>query len=78
MRKGMIDAMKFWLTDVDVDGFRCDVAMEVPTDFWNEARKELQAVKPELFMLAEASKPELQKEAFDMGYNWPMKDLSAP
>ena len=75
MRKGMIDAMKFWLTDVDVDGFRCDVAMEVPTDFWNEARKELQAVKPELFMLAEASKPELQKEAFDMGYNWPMKDL---
>ena len=49
--------------------------MEVPTDFWNEVRKELQAVKPELFMLAEASKPELQKEAFDMGYNWPMKDL---
>ncbi|MDE6555491.1 MAG: alpha-amylase [Duncaniella sp.] len=75
MRKGMIDAMKFWLTEVGVDGFRCDVAMEVPTDFWDEARPQLQAVKPELFMLAEASVPELQKNGFDMGYNWPMKDL---
>ena len=75
MRKGMIDAMKFWLTEVGVDGFRCDVAMEVPTDFWNEARGELQAVKPDLFMLAEATEPELQEIAFDMGYNWPMKDL---
>ncbi len=75
MRKGMIDAMKFWLTEVDVDGFRCDVAMEVPTDFWDEARPQLEAAKPGIFMLAEASKPELQKNGFDMGYNWPMKDL---
>lgn len=75
MRKGMIDAMKFWLTEVGVDGFRCDVAMEVPTDFWDEARAQLQVVKSDLFMLAEASVPELQKNAFDMGYNWPMKDL---
>ncbi|MDE5887286.1 MAG: alpha-amylase [Muribaculaceae bacterium] len=75
MRKGMIDAMKFWLTDVDVDGFRCDVAMEVPTDFWDEARPQLEAAKKDIFMLAEASVPELQKNGFDMGYNWPMKDL---
>lgn len=75
MRAAMIDALKFWLTDVNVDGFRCDVAGEVPTDFWEEARPQLDSVKPELFMLAEASKPELQKNAFNMGYNWPMKDL---
>ncbi|MDE6424057.1 MAG: alpha-amylase [Muribaculaceae bacterium] len=75
MRKGMIDAMKYWLTDVDIDGFRCDVAMEVPTDFWDEARPQLEAAKPGIFMLAEATKPELQKNGFDMGYNWPMKDL---
>lgn len=75
MRKGMIDAMKFWLTDVDIDGFRCDVAMEVPTDFWDEARPALEATKPGMFMLAEASVPELEKHAFDMAYNWPMKDL---
>ena len=75
MRAAMVDALKFWLTDINVDGFRCDVAGEVPTDFWDEARPQLDAVKPELFMLAEASKPELNKHAFNMGYAWPMKDL---
>ena len=75
MRAAMIDALKFWLTDINVDGFRCDVAGEVPTDFWNEARPQLDAAKADIFMLAEASKPELQKHAFNMGYNWPMKDL---
>lgn len=75
MRAGMIDALKFWLTEVGIDGFRCDVAGEVPTDFWNEARPQLQAAQPGLFMLAEATKPELHVEGFDMGYNWPMKDL---
>ncbi len=75
MRKGMIDALKFWLTEVDVDGFRCDVAGEVPTDFWDEARPQLEEAKPGVFMLAEASQPDLHKNGFDMGYNWPMKDL---
>lgn len=75
LRKAMINAMKFWLNNVGVDGFRCDVAMEVPTDFWNEARVELQGVKPDLFMLAEATKPDLQILAFDMGYNWPLSVL---
>lgn len=75
MRAAMVDAFKYWLTEVGVDGFRCDVAMEVPVDFWDETRPQLQAVKPDLFMLAEASVPALQKNGFDMGYNWPMKDL---
>ncbi len=75
MRRAMVDALKFWLTDINIDGFRCDVAMEVPTDFWDETRPQLDSVKQDLFMLAEASKPELQKHAFNMGYNWPMKDL---
>lgn len=74
MRAAMVDALKYWLTEVDVDGFRCDVAGEVPTDFWDETRPQLEQVK-EVFMLAEASKPELQLNGFDMGYNWPMKDL---
>lgn len=74
MREAMTDALKFWLKEVDIDGFRCDVAGEVPTDFWDEVRPRLDSIK-EVFMLAEASKPELHVNGFDMGYNWPMKDL---
>lgn len=73
-RAAMIDALKFWIEECDIDGYRCDVAGEVPTDFWNEARPQLQAIKP-IFMLAESSKPELLVEAFDADYNWPMKDV---
>ena len=74
MRAAMTDAMKFWVKEYDVDGYRCDVAFEVPTDFWDNVRKELDFIKP-VFMLAEAEKPELTEKAFDMGYNWPLKDL---
>ncbi len=72
--QGMTDAMKFWLVEADIDGFRCDVAGEVPTEFWNFARPQLDAVKP-VFMLAEAEKPELQK-AFDMSYGWEFHHLT--
>ena len=75
MRAAMIDAMSFWITEADIDGFRCDVAGMVPVDFWNEAREKLQALKPDLFMLAEATEPELTEHCFNMAYNWPMKDL---
>jgi glycosidase len=69
MRLAMIDAMSYWLKETDIDGFRCDVADMVPTDFWNEARVSLDKIKP-VFMLAEAEKPELHKKAFDMTYTW--------
>jgi len=69
MRNEMVNSMKFWLTDFDVDGFRCDVAMMVPTDFWDSARIELDKVKP-VFMLSEAEQPDLMKTAFDMNYAW--------
>lgn len=76
-RTAMIDAMKFWITEAGIDGFRCDVAGRVPVDFWNDARDSLQSAAGEhpIFMLAEATEPELVEHAFDMDYNWPMKDL---
>lgn len=74
MREAMIDALKFWVREADIDGYRADVAMQVPTDFWEQARKELETIKP-VFMLAEASTPELTLAAFDADYAWPMKDV---
>jgi glycosidase len=72
--KGMTEAMLYWVREADVDGFRCDVAGKVPTPFWNQARAELDRVKP-VFMLAEADKPDLHEHAFDMTYGWDTKDL---
>jgi glycosidase len=69
MRNAMIDAMQYWVKNFDIDGFRCDVAMMVPTDFWNEARYALDTVKP-IFMLAEAEQADLHEFAFDMNYGW--------
>lgn len=65
----MINEMKFWVDEINIDGFRCDVAYLVPTEFWNQARAELQEIKP-VFMLAEADHPELMEHAFNAGYSW--------
>ncbi|WP_083191664.1 alpha-amylase family glycosyl hydrolase [Formosa haliotis] len=70
MRKDMIANMKYWVSNLNIDGFRCDVAGAVPVDFWETAIPELRAEKP-LFMLAEADEPELLKgDLFDMAYAW--------
>lgn len=72
--KYMIGALKFWVKEGNVDGFRCDVAGMVPTPFWDEARKELDKLKP-VFMLAEAENAELHRNAFDMTYGWDLHHL---
>jgi glycosidase len=74
LRDYMIQMLKHWVEPAgfDLDGFRCDVAEMVPTSFWEEARAELEKVKPDIMMLAEASKPELLVKAFDTDYSWPL------
>lgn len=69
MRKEMLENMKYWLKEADVDGFRCDVAGMVPLDFWENTVTELKKIKP-VFMLAEGWEPNLLENAFDMGYSW--------
>lgn len=73
VRAYMSEAMKYWVVEADVDGYRCDVAGFVPTDFWNTVRRELDAIKP-VFMLAEWESRDLHAEAFDMTYAWSWYD----
>ena len=61
--------MRYWVEEQNIDGFRCDVAGEVPTEFWESAVEEMKQVKP-IFMLAESEDKDLFEKAFDMGYNW--------
>jgi len=72
LRRYMITMVKYWIQTCNVDGFRCDAAAMVPTDFWEQIRIELARVKPDIMMLAEASKPELLTNAFDFDYAWPL------
>jgi cyclomaltodextrinase / maltogenic alpha-amylase / neopullulanase len=70
LRRYMIDMLRYWVRDFDLDGFRCDAAGMVPTDFWEQARTQLDAVKPGLLMLAEWDSPALLARAFDVDYAW--------
>jgi hypothetical protein len=77
LRRYMIDMMRYWVKDVWIDGFRCDVAELVPTDFWEEARAQLNRIKP-VMMISEGSIPEHHVKAFDLTYSWNFYDQIAP
>lgn len=69
VRDYMVDAMVHWVREVELDGFRCDIAGLVPTDFWERARSALDAVRP-VFLLAEWESRELHDRAFDATCCW--------
>ena len=69
MRRYMTGALTYWVKDFGIDGYRCDVGGFIPVDFWDNARAELDAIKP-VFMLAEWESRDMQKKAFDMTYSW--------
>ena len=70
LRKYMSGMLVRWLRDYGLDGFRCDYASGVPTDFWEAVRPELDRVRPGLAFLAEADDPALLRSAFDIDYAW--------
>lgn len=74
LRRAMIDAMKYWIKNTDIDGFRCDVAGMVPLSFWLHVRSEIDELKPNCFFLAEDESPAIHA-AFDATYNWKLKDI---
>jgi len=74
LRQYMTNALKYWVKDFDIDGYRCDIASFVPIDFWENARAELDILKP-VFMLAEAEDKDLHRRAFDSTYNWTLWNI---
>jgi glycosidase len=70
LRQYMTGMLVRWLRDYGLDGFRCDYASGVPTDFWEALRPELDKVRPGLAFLAEADDPALLRSAFDVDYAW--------
>ncbi|MCL1672572.1 alpha-amylase family glycosyl hydrolase [Elizabethkingia ursingii] len=77
MRREMIEAMKFWVREADIDGFRCDLASWVEADFWEQARPEIEKIKPLFFIgeYDELENPEYGK-TFDASYSWKWMHLT--
>jgi alpha-amylase len=68
LRSAMIQAMRFWVDRCQIDGFRCDMAMLVPLNFWKDARMVLDSIKP-LLWLGECEEI-IYHEVFDISYTW--------
>lgn len=71
MRRAMIEAMRHWLVEYNIDGFRVDVAGFVPDSFWTEALPALRAAVPRpILLLAEWGDPKMHGFGFDLTYGW--------
>lgn len=70
MRVEMEKSMRFWL-DRGIDGFRCDVAHQVPKDFWSDVIGKFREAYPRrLYFLAEGEDEWLHEAGFDATYSW--------
>ena len=70
LREYLWKNMEYLVQEFDADGFRTDVADAVPLDFWVEARRRLEKIRPDIGMLAEGTKPANQVEAYDMNFGF--------
>jgi len=71
LRREMIAAMQYWLTEFGIDGFRVDAAGFVPDDFWREAVPALRAAIPRpILLLAEWGDLKMHRFGFDLTYPW--------
>jgi glycosidase len=76
LRDYMTETLQWWLNVTGIDGFRFDVAHQVPIDFWNDLRPDLQKARPDVLMLAEAESRALHEKAFDITYAWEFHHIS--
>ena len=80
VKKYFIDVSKYWVQQYGIDGYRCDVAWGVEQRnnvFWNEWRKGIKSVNPNVYLLAEASSSDssFYQKKFDSAYDWDLRSL---
>ncbi|NMC36644.1 hypothetical protein GYA49_06430 [Candidatus Beckwithbacteria bacterium] len=89
-KKEMYDYFKsvpqYWVKEFGVDGFRCDIAYQIPPDFWQECIWETRAVAKkfypkngaidgEVIFIAESRQDDLNL-LFDVGFSYVYGDYS--
>ena len=73
----MTDMLLYWVRDIGIDGFRCDVAEMVPTDFWKRHARNFRQGQTHHDAF-EGALPEHHVKAFDLTYSWNVYDAFAP
>ena len=69
----LLDITRFWMTEVDIDGWRLDVSDEVSHDFWRRFRAEVKRIKPDAIIIGEnwhQASSYLQGDQFDSVMNY--------
>lgn len=71
MRVEMIKAMKYWIWEANIDGYRCDYADGVPYSFWKQALDTLNAMPGrDLIFLAEGGRADHFSGGFHLNFSW--------
>ncbi len=69
MRTAMIRAMKYWVFTANIDGYRCDFADNIPSDFWTQALDTLSTINThKLIYLAEGTTSSEISSGFQIDY----------
>jgi cyclomaltodextrinase len=74
VKEYLLEVGRYWVREFNIDGWRLDVANEVDHAFWRDFRREVKAIKPELYILGEIwhdSMPWLRGDQFDAVMNYP-------
>ncbi|BDU49941.1 glycoside hydrolase family 13 protein [Haliovirga abyssi] len=73
MQEYILKVLKYWIEEADIDGWRLDVADEIPHSFWKKARKVIKEVKSEAIIIGEVwydSSSWLNGDEFDTVMNY--------
>jgi len=74
VKEYLLEVGRYWVREFDIDGWRLDVANEVDHQFWREFRKEVRAIKPDVYILGEIwhdAQEWLSGDQFDAVMNYP-------
>lgn len=70
----VLNLLKYWLVEFNLDGFRFDASDFIPLSFWKKVREELRHLKSDIILLGEGEKPEALYAGFDLDYDWKFKN----
>lgn len=78
VRRYLLDVVRRWMQRVPFDGWRLDVANEVPDRFWREFRREVKRVRPDAVIIGEIwgdASHWLRGDMFDAVMNYPWRAI---